>query len=102
MDMEYAREIVRREAAGVPQPVSEAQLTPLRYGPVEQRLDLVANLLMYIRSAVQAGYTTGHKEPKVRPLPTPKTALEIARQEAEFSELRALSDWITGADMSMN
>jgi hypothetical protein len=96
MDLDYARRLAAREAAGVAVPPG-ADMTPLRYGPTEQRLDSIADLLQLLRATLVAVNTDqAGKIPKVQPASRPKTALQIAREEIERAELRKLAAQLLG------
>jgi hypothetical protein len=97
MDLEFARRQAQREAAGEQVAPTEACMTPLRYGPIEQRLDHVTDLLQALRATFVAVNTDKEsKIPKVHPAPRPKTALQIAREEIERAELRRLAAQLLG------
>jgi hypothetical protein len=98
MNMPYARRQAQREAEGrAPRPDDDPSITPLRYGPMEQRLDTIADMLQVLRSTLVAVNTDkASKVPKVHPAPRPKTALQIARAELERAELRRLAAQLLG------
>lgn len=100
MDMDYARRIARAEASDgddVEQPV--ADLTPLRYGPIEQRLDDLTYTVLLARAAIYGGRTKDGQEPSVAPPRRPWTALDAARQEIEFEELDRITAEVFGGVM---
>lgn len=96
MDEEWARYICDQEEKGEgtpPVPEDEPDLTPLGYSDVVARLDLIADRIMMVRGAVQAGYSQDHKEPSFTPLPRPVTALDRERErrlKVELEDVDAL------------
>lgn len=80
MDEEWARRLLDMEEEGVGTPPTGEALSPLGYTDVISRLDLIADRVMAVRTAVQAGYTEKHKEPSFDPLPRPTTAIEGERE----------------------
>lgn len=98
MDEVYARRICDMEDAGMDTPAGassgdgEPLVEPAGYTPVIARLDLILDRLMGVRTAVQAGYSKDHKEPKWTPLPRPSTAIERERERRTLDELSAIAD----------
>lgn len=80
MDDEWAARMLDREEAGLEIPASADDLTPLGYSDIVSRLDLLADRLMAVRTAVQAGYSQDYEEPKFEPLPRPTTAMDRERE----------------------
>jgi len=106
MDMDFARRVAAREAAtGQAATLDSDGPTPLRYGPVEQRLDSVIEWLQALRStfvAVNTDKQHANQVPKVQPARRPKTALAKAREELELAELADLGRAVLGAGLPLN
>lgn len=66
------------------------------YSPVVARLDLIADRVMAVRTAVQANYTKEHQEPSFEPLDRPVTALERERERRTRNLLLELDALILG------
>ncbi len=70
----------------------EPRISPAGYTSLDARLDLIADRLMSVRTAVQAGYAKEHKEPRFKSLPRPTTAIERERERRTLDELGAIAD----------
>lgn len=101
MDAEWAKEALDLEEAGygLP-PTAEAErddaFSPLYYDPLVARLDLIADRVMAVRTAVQAGYSEEHKEPHFEPIVRPTTAIDRERERRIRNELDVLDAQIQG------
>lgn len=86
MDEGWAKTALDLEEAGAGLPptgeeiVRDPELSPLYYDPRVARLDLIADRVLAVRTATQAGYSKDHKEPSFEPLTRPTTALERERE----------------------
>jgi hypothetical protein len=100
MDEEWAEYILDvQEKQGQDMPgISEAgpALTPLGYSEVVARLDLIADRVMGVRTAVQAGYTQNHEEPHFEPIRRPEPAVERVRELRVARELDELDRQFRG------
>jgi hypothetical protein len=67
------------EEAGHELPAQDGR-TLHHYSPVVARLDLIADRVMAVRTAVQANYTKEHQEPTFEPIERPETALDRERE----------------------
>jgi hypothetical protein len=96
MDEEWARiavEMEYDELEGKP-PTGEdpdeelsRPIGPLYYDPSIARLDLIADRLMAVRTAVQAGYAKDHREPAFQLLDRPETAVDRERERRNINIL---------------
>jgi len=66
------------------------------YSPVVARLDMIADRVLAVRTAVQANYTEGHKEPNFEPIPRPETAIERERERRSLTVLGEVDALVTG------
>lgn len=78
------------------------ELGPLGYSDIVSRLDLIADRVMMVRTAVQAGYTTGHEEPRFEPLPRPVTALERERDRRARTVLLEVDALVLGGGVAIS
>lgn len=110
MDEGWARYVVDQEekkeqmAPGtVPEITADLEpiLSPLDYSPVVARLDLIADRIMAVRTAVQAGYSKDHKEPRFEPMMRPVTALDMERERRARSVLAEVDDLLFGPGLSL-
>jgi hypothetical protein len=88
-----ARALDLEEAGyGLPPTVEDedSEPTPLYYDPTVARLDLIADRVMSVRTAVQASFIEDHKEPSFDPIPRPVTAMDRERQRRVLNELNDL------------
>jgi len=97
MDEEFARQVCDRKDAGGELPpgtetVEDPPMAPAGYTAVVARLDLIADRIMSVRTAVQAGYAKENKEPSFDPLPRPTTAIERERERRTLAELSQIAD----------
>ena len=97
MDEDWARYMCDLEDAGRDLPPGATQdeeplMAPAGYTAVIGRLDLIADRVMGVRTAVQAGYHKEHKEPTYEPLPRPTTAMERERERRTIDELTEIAD----------
>lgn len=99
MDDEWAARVLDMEESGESSPTTGDDLTPLGYSDVVSRLDLIADRVMLVRTAVQAGYTREHEEPRMEPLPRPVTALERERERRARTVLLEVDAFVLGGGM---
>lgn len=69
------------------------------YSPVVARLDLIADRVMAVRTAVQSTYTKDHNEPTFEPLDRPTTALDRERERRARSLLLELDALVLGGGL---
>jgi hypothetical protein len=84
-DLEEAGRLVRPDPEDGPSLVD--------YDPIVARLELIADRVLAVRTAVQANYTKNHEEPRFTPLPRPVTAMDRVqerRARTVLSEVDAL------------
>jgi hypothetical protein len=84
----YVLDVMEKEGEALPG--AEDRITPHGYTDVIARLDLIADRVLSVRTAVQAGYTQDHEEPHFETLPRPETAVERAREDRVRNELEEL------------
>jgi len=84
------------EEQGVTMPTPDDGPTMLDYSPVVARLDLLADRLLAVRTAVLAGYTRDHQEPHFEPLPRPTSAMERERERRARNLLLELEALVLG------
>lgn len=96
MDEEWAARVIELEAQGqqVPRGADPEQITPLGYTPEVAYLSLIADRQIAIRDAIYQ--SSGNDAPPSQPLPTPKTALDRARESNAHSELMAIDRQLRG------
>lgn len=101
MDEEWAERLLDWEESGdgAPPTGDRVQQTPLGYTDVVSRLDLIADRVMLVRTAVQAGYAKEHKEPTFDPLPRPTTAIDRARERRTRTVLEEAEALVFGAGL---
>lgn len=97
MDEGWARNVLDMEEAGQGLPptgeIEEGGApSPLYYDPVVARMELIADRVMAVRTAVQAGYADEHKEPQFEPIVRPMTAIDRERERRTRSELEVLEN----------
>jgi hypothetical protein len=83
MDSEWANVMLDKEEKDEEHPPlseDDAEYSPLGYSEVVQRLDLIADRVMAVRTSVIASYADKHKEPTFEPIKRPKTAIERERE----------------------
>lgn len=66
------------------------------YSPVISRLDLLADRVMAVRTAVQAQYTKDHVEPKFPLLDRPETAIDRVREQRAVTVLNEVDALVMG------
>ena len=99
LNEEWARIICDREEQGLDSPPADVDsdvISPLGYSDLIARLDLIADRVMMVRTAVQSTITEKHKEPDFKPLPRPETALDRERERRTREELERLDAQIMG------
>lgn len=98
MDEVWAARMLDREEAGLDTPPIEEEptLTPLGYSDVISRLDLIADRVFAVRTAVQATITKDHEEPHFPQLPRPTTALERERERRARTVLLDIDAQVLG------
>lgn len=100
MDERWASRMLDREEAGQDTPPTgeddDPQLTPLGYSDVVQRLDLLADRVMSVRTAVQASFSKDHEEPRFPPMPRPVTAIERERERRARTVLLEVDALVMG------
>ena len=103
MDEAWARYICDLEDAGeeTPPGADDEMMSPLGYGPIVQRLDLLADRVMAVRTAVQASYSEKHEEPSFEPLPRPETALDRERERRTRSLLEEVDAQFMSQGLSL-
>lgn len=75
------------------------EMTPLGYTEIASRLDLIADRVLSVRTAVQAGNSKDGKEPTFTPMRQPVTALERERERRTTGELAELDAMIRGGGL---
>lgn len=102
MDEVWAARMLDREEAGLETPPTgddeTSQLTPLGYSDVVSRLDLIADRVFAVRTAVQASYSKDHEEPRFPPMPRPVTAMERERERRARTVLLEVDAFVMGGD----
>lgn len=104
-DEEYARQVCDLEDAGQGTPpgasssTGEPEISTLGYTMLIARLDLIADRIMGVRTAVQSSFSRDHQEPRFEPLPRPTTAYDRERERRTIDELTEIADsFFMGAD----
>jgi len=97
-DEVWAAQVLDMEEAGLASAPPNASERPsvLHYSPVIARMDMLADRLLAVRTAVQAGYTKEHQEPEFNPLPRPETAIERERERRTRNLLLELDAVVRG------
>jgi hypothetical protein len=85
----------------LPNPSSDGP-SLLDYSPVVARLDLLADRVMAVRTAVLANYTKDHQEPQFEPLERPVTALDREREVRTRSLLLELDALVFGDGLALS
>lgn len=105
MDPEWVKRVcdmedLRNET--LPGAAEDAPYTPLGYTEIVSRLDLVADRVLAVRTAVQASYSDKHKEPHFDPLPRPTTELAKERERRARNVLLEVDRLFTGEGLSLS
>jgi hypothetical protein len=105
MDEEWARRVVDWEdqqeiETGMAYIPEDHDPTPHGYTTVDARLDLIADRIMAVRTAVQA--SGGGDEPTFEPIQRPVTAIERERERRARSVLLDVDAMILGAGVGTN
>jgi len=96
-DEGWANHILDLEERGEEVPGQAAEGPAVaHYSPEVARLDMIADRILAVRTAVQAGYSRDHQEPSFEPLPRPQTALERERERRTRSLLLELEAEVFG------
>jgi hypothetical protein len=91
------------EEAGTPLPMpEETGPSLLDYSPVVARLDILADRMLAVRTAVQAGYSRDHQEPAFEPLPRPETAMDRVRERRTRNLLLELEAQVFGEGLAIS
>lgn len=91
------------EEAGTALPVPETSgPSLLDYSPVVSRLDLLADRLLAVRTAVQAQYSRDHQEPNFQPMERPTTAIERERERRTRNLLLELDALVLGEGLTLS
>lgn len=102
MDEEWARRVLDLEEEGVGTPgAEEPPLTSLGYSEEVARLDLIADRIMSVRTAVQASYADKHQEPHFEPIKRPTTAIEKERERRARKVLVGIEAEIFGVGLPL-
>lgn len=109
MDEEWAEKILDLEEAEedhVPVPEDsyedeDSWLTPFGYTPETARLDLIADRVLSVRTALYAVNSKDGQEKSFRPLPRPKTALDRERERRTTKLLNEYDNLIRGGGLSL-
>lgn len=100
MDEVWAARMLDREEAGLETPPTgddeTPQLTPLGYSDVVSRLDLIADRVFAVRTAVQASFSKDHEEPRFPSMPRPVTAMERERERRARTVLLEVNALVMG------
>lgn len=101
MDEVWANRMLDREEAGLDAPPTggdgeTADLTPLGYSDIVARLDLIADRVFSVRTAVQATITKDHEEPRFPSMPRPVTAIERERERRARTVLLEVDALVMG------
>lgn len=102
MNEAWANKVLDMEERGERTPPGAGEdddLTPLGYSDIVARLDLIADRVMLVRTATQAGYTRDHEEPRLDPLPRPVTALERERERRARTVLLDVDAMVSGGGL---
>ena len=102
-DEGWASYVLDKEEAGEEVPGQAAEGPSVaHYSPVVARLDLLADRVLSVRTAVQAGYSKDHQEPHFEPVPRPTTALERERERRGRNLLLELEAQILGEGLALS
>jgi hypothetical protein len=99
MDREWARQVCDAEDRGEEHPpadVGEPERSPLHYDEMVSRLDLIADRVMGVRTAVQHSIDPSKQEPHFQPMERPVTALDKERERRAVSVLTEVERQIFG------
>lgn len=100
MDEQWASRMLDLEEAGETTPPTgeddEQTLTPLGYSDVVSRLDLIADRVFSVRTAVQASFSKDHEEPRFPSMPRPTTALDRERERRARTVLLEVDALVRG------
>lgn len=98
MDEEYARILLDKEEEGEETPPGlESDRTPHGYTDIVSRLELIADRVMAVRSAIYASMDQkNHKEPEWERMPTPITAVDREREDRTRKLLYDLDSLVRG------
>jgi hypothetical protein len=104
MSPKWAEIVLDMEEAGkgIPPGTEDHDLTPLGYTEVVARLDLIADRVMAVRTAVQAGYSKDHEEPRFEPMTRPVTAIDKERERRSRKILNEIESLIFGEGLSLS
>lgn len=106
MDEEWARYICDMEDLGEQAPPGSESgpemMSPIGYSPVVSRLNLIADRVAAVRTAVQAGYSPKHEEPKFTPMPVPETAVDRERERRARSLLNDVDALFRGEGLPLS
>lgn len=102
-DEEWARHVLDQEEAGIVLPTPDDAAPSLHtYSPVIARLDMLADRVLAVRTAVQASYSKDHQEPHFEPLPRPTTAIERERERRGRNLLLELEAELFGEGLALS
>jgi hypothetical protein len=106
MDPEWVQLIIEAEEKGEPAPPGAVDdndiMSPSGYDEIVSRLDLIADRVMGVRASVVASVHPKHKEPDWKPLPRPRTLLDIAREARTRNVLLEVDALIMGGGLEIS
>ncbi len=80
----------------------EEMRSPAGYDEVVSRLDLIADRVMAVRASVVASVHPKHKEPDWKPVPRPRTLLDIEREKRTRNVLLEIDALIMGGGLEIS